>query len=273
MGMLTRAWRVSFAWVLSAAALTGSASAVTVSTAGTTATEEAVGTVSASFCTLFDVKAIGSNKEAAAIAWLSASTKSLCPGGPTQPPTGDECVGKSGYLRECLACCVYQNQTILSCADSCFTAFPHIPATPVVLTPPTTPQERCCQTWCGTGAFGVTSCCNGSILTCDCTPALTPIPGLGNIIGHISQCVQECEGVHQYNQTCQPGQPDPIFNDPVCGHPCSECTVNRCFVSCMEEFDCNSVPNPQDCRDLLAEMGRNRDNFCAECTTCRNTHK
>jgi hypothetical protein len=241
------------------------------STATATGTAEATA-LSAQLCSSFTISSeLTGSTEQIAIAWMSGPTLGRCFGIPTDPPTGEGCVSSSGYLQECLDCCVYNNQTLLSCAGACFKAFPSIPSRPLVL-PPVTPEDQCCKTWCadGGGAFGVTSCCNGAILSCDCTPAIDPIPELGGIMEHVTQCVQECEGVHQYNQTCTPGQLNPTFNDPVCGHPCSECTVNRCFVDCMSDFNCNGVPNPQMCQELMQELRGQRDTFCTQCTNCRN---
>lgn len=228
-------------------------------------------------CQAFTMQEVGNAAAVqAVIGWASAALRATCTGGPTTPPDGDACVSRSSFLQECLDCCVYNGQTLLACANKCFIGFPPIPVLPHPFpNPPANPQEQCCADWCKVGGgFGLSSCCNGAPLSCDCTPAIRPNdPTLQPLMDHLTSCVQQCEGLHQNNYHCVPGVRDPQFNYPACGQVCSECTVNRCFVRCMSDFDCPSSGNPAACQAIQDELRANRDQFCTDCTKCLETHK
>jgi len=209
------------------------------------------------------------------LAWASAKMKAKCDD-PGIPPTGEDCVAQSLYFQECVDCCVFNGQVSQECSSKCFEAFPAYPVVPLPSPgPATNPKEQCCKDWCATGqGFGLSACCGGEELSCDCTPGIAPNdPGLAPILKHISFCVNQCEGQHQRNFDCAPGVPYQIWEDPLCGSDCSECEVNRCFSRCVDTFDCTHAANPQDCRTIQQEIRNTRDQYCNDCQKCRDTHK
>lgn len=273
--------RGALAWALwGAGILVGSLGAAGATSAGTAANPvggtNQTTAVAPALCKAFATRFEGVQAHAV-LAWASRKLGASCDQ-PGIPPTGEDCVAQSLYFQECVDCCVFNGQVSQECSSKCFEAFPIYPVLPVPYPgPPTTPDEKCCHSWCATGqGFGLSACCNGHELSCDCTPGIAPNPehpGLGPILDHISFCVNECEGMHQKNYDCAPGVPYQIWEDPLCGSPCSECEVNRCFSRCADKLDCATTAEPDACLEIQAEIRANRDQYCNECTKCRETHK
>lgn len=234
-------------------------------------------TAAADLCKVFSSQLPGAQAQAV-LAWASRKLSASC-ADPGIPPTGEDCVSQSYYFQACVDCCVYDGQVSQECSSKCFEAFPIYPITPVPYPQePVTPEEKCCRRWCGSDqqGFGLSGCCGGKVLSCNCVPGMVPDaqhPGLGPILQHIKFCTDECEGQHQKNYTCAPGNPNQIWNDPLCGSPCSECEVNRCFASCVDTLDCPTSADPAACQAIQQEIRANRDQYCKECTKCRETHK
>lgn len=132
--------------------------------------------------------------------------------------------------------------------------------------------------------LGVSFCDpNGNKVSCNCWQwyvATNPnnIPNWPNQLTGgalaLSNCINQCEGCHQQNYTCNPPSPYPVWptvpvtvpgGGTIHANVCSECNVAACISNCINGFTCPGGEAGQACEDMKDALQQTADFWCAKC--------